>query len=204
MTASTLVMTGVKFISNTAPYRGGGLFASTASNMRIVNTLFADNTTDGNGADLWLHAGEGTSLLNVTVASASLNPKQGIYIFGGVTGITNTIISNHAVGLERENSYYASVVFEDYNLFSGNTQNLSGTISSGTHHPAGSPNFVDPAHNDYHLGFGSAAIDTGVNVGISTDLDGNPRPAKLGFDIGAYENQYTGPVYGVYLPLIRR
>jgi len=180
-------MTGVEFISNTAPYRGGGLQVGIGDNAQIVNTLFADNTTDGSGAGLYLFAGEGASLVNVTVASANLNPKQGIYISGGAIGITNTIVSNHAVGLEREDNYYASVVFEDYNLFYGNTRNLSGTISSGGHHPIGDPKFVDPLHGDYHLRLGSAAIDTGANVGISIDIDGEARPYGIAPDIGADE-----------------
>ncbi len=36
----------------------------------------------------------------------------------------------------------------------------------------GDPRFVDPAHDDYHLAFGSAAIDHGVDTGVYTDLAG--------------------------------
>jgi hypothetical protein len=50
---------------------------------------------------------------------------------------------------------------------------------------------------DYHLGYGSGAIDLGADVGLFTDIEGNPRPIDIlsygaegtgtEYDIGAYE-----------------
>jgi predicted outer membrane repeat protein len=197
-----LVLTGTEFIGNSAIHDGGGLYYYATGDTRIVNVLFADNTTTSDGAALFFYlTGGRVDLLHITIADDGLNPRQAIFAQNGSIGMTNTIIANHAIGIER---WSGATVYEDYNLFSGNTQNLSGTISSGSHHPVGSPAFVDPAHHDYHLSFASAAVDVGVNAGVFTDLDGNPRPVKLGFDIGAYENQYTGPIHYVYLPLVRR
>lgn len=48
------------------------------------------------------------------------------------------------------------------------------------------PLFVDETHRDYHLSASSPAKDL-VDTGPSTDLDGNPRPQGVRFDIGAYE-----------------
>ncbi len=53
----------------------------------------------------------------------------------------------------------------------------------------------------YHLSFGSPAAGAGIDVGVSTDLDGNVRPTPP--SIGAYE-AYSGPVYRILLPLVRR
>jgi len=41
---------------------------------------------------------------------------------------------------------------------------------------------------DFHLKEGSPALNKGVNTGVVSDLDGNPRPAGLP-DLGAYEKQ---------------
>jgi hypothetical protein len=184
----SLIMTGTQFISNTALVRGGGLDLGTQNGARIVNSLFADNETNGNGAGMSIYAGDQVILLNVTFANASLNPRQGIYVtyLGNQLGITNTIISNYTVGLEREYSYVGDV-FEDYNLFNGNTTNLTGTVIGGTHDVFGNPNFVDPANNDYHIASSSAAFNAGVSASVSDDIDGQPRPFGSFPDIGADE-----------------
>ena len=59
--------------------------------------------------------------------------------------------------------------------------------------------FVDPAGGDYHIGPGSAAIDAGVDAGVLTDIDGDPRPIGPSFDIGADEAWRW-----VFLPLVLR
>lgn len=47
---------------------------------------------------------------------------------------------------------------------------------------------VDPQlDSSYHLLPNSPCIDAGTDMGITTDLDGNPRPQGGGFDIGAFE-----------------
>jgi hypothetical protein len=60
----------------------------------------------------------------------------------------------------------------------------------------------DPAFaaDGYHILPGSAAIDAGVNVSVTTDIDGDPRPNGPGYDIGADEAQLRR----VYLPMVLR
>ena len=89
-------------------------------------------------------------------------------------------------------------VYEDYNLFFGNITNTTG-VTSGGHSLIGDPRFVDPLNDNYHLRFGSPAIDHGIDADVYTDLDGDPRPIGSGFDIGAYEFQL---IKRVYLPVI--
>jgi hypothetical protein len=59
------------------------------------------------------------------------------------------------------------------------------------------PLLIDPAGDNYHIPVGSPAIDSGLNVGITTDLDGNSRPQGNGYDIGAYEFTPAVSLWGV-------
>ena len=74
----------------------------------------------------------------------------------------------------------------------------TGTILTGTVNIYGDPVFVDPGAGDYHIGLGSAAINAGVDAGVNTDIDGDPRPIGAGFDIGA--DEYFPMV--IYLPIV--
>ena len=48
--------------------------------------------------------------------------------------------------------------------------------------------FVNPAGADYHLAPASPAIDAGQTLpDVTVDIEGNPRPAGVASDIGAYE-----------------
>jgi len=74
----------------------------------------------------------------------------------------------------------------------------AGSIVTGTVNLWGDPAFVDPDGGDYHLGPASAAIDAGVDAGVTTDIDGDARPIGSGYDIGADE----APIWKCYLPLV--
>ncbi len=78
-----------------------------------------------------------------------------------------------------------------------------GTISTGTINLRGDPGFVDPDAGDYHIGFGSAARDQGVDAGILWDMDPQPRPYQVP-DLGADEYWPSGALSRVYLPVIAR
>jgi hypothetical protein len=57
-------------------------------------------------------------------------------------------------------------------------------MTGGTNDVSGNPRFVNAAADDYHLKLGSAAIDAGADVAVTTDFDGDPRPHGPAFDIG--------------------
>lgn len=92
--------------------------------------------------------------------------------------LTNTIVASYTLGIEN----LFGRVNEDYTLFSGVTTPYSGTIMSGGHSITGTAAFYDTAM--YTLTAASAALDAGVNAGVSTDFQGDPRPLEAGIDIG--------------------
>lgn len=53
------------------------------------------------------------------------------------------------------------------------------TIITGTVNIWDAPAFVDLVEGDYHISSGSAARDAGVDAGVTTDIDGDPRPQVL-------------------------
>ena len=49
------------------------------------------------------------------------------------------------------------------------------------------PLVVNAQNGNFHLQADSPAIDSGVNVGLTKDYEGNPIPQGIGFDKGAFE-----------------
>ena len=86
-----------------------------------------------------------------------------------------------------------SAVTATYTLFDGNGTDHGGVASS--------IEFAGPALliADYHLGYGSTAVDQGVDLlWVTADIDGQPRPFGPAPDLGADEV----PVY--FVPLVLR
>jgi hypothetical protein len=107
--------------------------------------------------------------------------------------LTNTIVVSHSWGIS--NTFPASsTVYADHTLFWANDND--GIV--GTNPVYGDPAFIDAAAGDFHLRGGSAAIDAGVEAGVTTDIEGKKRPQGAAPDIGAYE------AWVIFLPLLMR
>jgi fibronectin-binding autotransporter adhesin len=198
--ASALTISGTRFLSNTAQ-SGGGLIQDNLYNQdgRIINSLFAANRASGGvnaAADLDLRSNAYVTILHTTIADSGLNPRPAIAMVTGTVGITDTIITSHTVGIKQT----AGALLLNADLFFGNSVSvvlggsyvISGVVTTD-------PKFINPAAYDYHLGAGSGAIDSGINAGVLSDIDGDPRPIGAGFDIG-----YDERLLYVYMPLIVR
>ena len=109
--------------------------------------------------------------------------------------VDNNIVSGHPCGIQaRESDHLVAGV----NWFANTSDVCNSTVEPGygtlyalvavTHPTTGDPLFVRPASGNYHLQPGSAAIDAGVGSAVATDLDGQPRPAGAGPDLGADES----------------
>jgi len=155
---------------------GGGIFAKSVS-IDVINSTIAGNiAVSGN---------VGTGI------------GGGIYSASDAFRILNTILAGN-LGTTNLNGINASVTSDAYGLLSSQGHNLivstngaSGFVASdllnvdaklGLLQDNGGPTFT------HALLSGSAAIDAGASNGApSVDQRGFPRPAVLGFDIGAYE-----------------
>ncbi len=216
-TAATLDSNVV--ISNTASGSGGGMYLSYNSAILDRNTISSNTAQSGGGAFLnfdestlsnnviadnqaTVHGGglyglaSFTRLMHTTIVRNLGGDGSGIYLDnpgtlqGSHMALTNTILASHTVGIVAASGNTATL---QATLWYGNGQDWagSGKVITGTHDYWGDPVFVEPAQGDYHIGLASAAIDRGVDVGVSIDIDGDPRPAAFGFDLGADERPGT-------------
>jgi parallel beta-helix repeat protein len=190
---SEAVLSGNTFISNTSNGAGGGLYLWESSS-RLINNVIAQNRAASEGSGLIIFGGA-PQLSHNTVARNSGRDGSGIYVAGGydsrgVVAMTNTVLVSQTVGITV--TAYNTVALEATlwgtdTWANGTDWDGAGTILTGTVNVWGDPAFVDPDSGDYHIAPGSAAIDAGVDAGVSVDMDGEPRPAGGGFDIGADE-----------------
>ena len=195
LTGNTIVGNSTTRASST----GGGLRLAT-SDATFINNVVAGNHSDGTAAGIYIQ-GSSPRLLHTTIANNTGGDGSGVYVTESWSGystavFTNTIISGHTVGITVTTGSTATL---NATLWHGNDTDRggAGTINHSNDH-SGDPAFVNPAGGDYHIGAMSAAIDKGVDVGVTTDIDSDARPWGDGYDIGADE---YGQRY-IYLPLV--
>ena len=175
--------------ANTVSWEGGGLYLY-FSNARLTNNVVADNRAGSGhcGSGLYIQASS-PRLLHTTIARNGGGDGSGLCvtnyagIFYSTVWLTNTILVSQTTGITVAGGDTANM---NSTLWYGNAANWggAGTINR-TGDYTGPPAFVNPGRGDYHIRPGSAATNRGVNAGVTTDKDGNPRDAKP--DLGAYE-----------------
>jgi predicted outer membrane repeat protein len=176
-------LTRSQLIGNQAN-QGGGLSQFSGSG-QVVNSLFAGNTALASSGEALSLAPNGTTqVLQTTIASPTLAGGSAVFVNGGTVSLIDTIIASHTLGIVQA----SGAVNADYNLFFGNTINTQGGGITNNHPRSGNPVFFAPWSDDYHLGAGSAAVNTGTNAGVTIDFDGEARPQGSGFDIGYDES----------------
>jgi len=189
---SFLTVTHSAFTGNSGG-RGGAVYHGVFTGY-VENSLFARNTASIAGEHLFLNGSATVALRHVTAVGTGSGTA--VHIVNSSVSISNTLIASHTVGV---NNLNGSVV-QDYNLFFGNGADTQGVVTGGAHNASGDPRFIAPAQDNYHLGAGSAAIDSGVDAGILTDYDGEERPLGTGFDIGFDEANYIDGLAIAFAP----
>jgi hypothetical protein len=169
---------------------GGGLYMCCGNTSTLINNVIADNRAiSGSGSELVIRESS-PSLLHTTFAGNSGDDGSGVYVFSSPDGaystvaLTNTILVSHTIGIS---------------VTGGNTVMVNGilwyntpfTVSQATtatitvqNERWGTPAF---AADGYHITAASAAMDAGVDAGVTTDIDGHYRPYGSAPDLGADE-----------------
>ena len=147
----------------------------------LTNTLIADNRiNDPGGAVPGMRiAGSTATLLHTTLVSNTGGDGVGIRVDSSNVTLINSIIASQTVGIDNASG---TATVEGV-LWHDNGADIQGTVSV-TDTYTGTPDFIDPAAHDYHLGSASEAIDRGLDAGVIFDIDGDARDANpdLGCD----------------------
>jgi hypothetical protein len=211
-----LRMDRVRFQDNSAYDRAGAFYLDAAGlvtpTARLTNLLFAGNSlisASDQDAVVGIYGGFtslGVSMAHVTAADNSAvtflyaEPDNDLGNWVTVT-VTNTLLSFFTNAFAAEEVGDGEVTIQHANTLmqyvANQHQNLGGSPTFNAIHPLTGDPRLD---STYHLRAGSDAIDAGVDAGVTTDIDGDPRPYHNGFDIGA--DEFT--TSKIYLPLVVR
>ena len=185
---------------------GGGVYIRyDSADVVFVNNLVADNLLiEGEGSPGIEVRRSQIVFLHSTIVRNRGGNGSGVYATSGSTAtLTNTIISSHTIGVfvdagsttRLEATLWGTGTWANETDWSG-----EGTVISGTVNIWGDPDFVEPDAGDYHIEPGSAAIDTGIDAGVLTDIDAQVRDAMP--DLGS--DEYWPPIgwRRFYLPLV--
>jgi hypothetical protein len=154
---------------------GRGVYITSRSIGVLQHNTIARNTGRGGGYGILLQSGQPITLVNTILVSHTV----GISVTAGSTATL-------------EGTLWGGGAWANRTDWAGNGMIITGVVNLW-----GEPGFVDPFAGDYHIGPGSAAIDSGVHTDVRDDIDSEPRPMGRRCDIGADER----PVY-ICLPVL--
>ncbi len=215
-------------INYTSLALGGGVYVATNAAVTMTNNIFAGNVfceecAPGELQTEWFRGGAAVAVQGSVYAAApdthavlwhntiADNQVSAVRNEGAaVIAMSHNLLAGHATGLSnaRRYDYVCPTTTADYTLW-WPTQSVAVRDADGqcsapltSHDFVGDPDWASAALDGYHLGSGSQAIDRGPGIGVSSDIDGNPRPIGAGYDLGAdeYVNVDLAPSHKTAIP----
>ncbi len=188
-------------LTNGHHWYGGGIWCSGTS-PRIMNCMISGNSASSAGGGMSCRFESHPAVTNCTISENSALVGGGIYCTSSTPTILYcTISENSADSYGGAIDCYSSLTITNCIVW-GN----SAPSGPGIYVHVGSPVVTysdiqggwtgegnidsDPlfgGEGDYHLTLSSPCIDSGIDAGVYNDLDGDVRPQRAGFDMGADE-----------------
>jgi len=184
-----------EIVDNKSP-NGGGLSFAGSVGFEVINNVIARNEATVDGGGIRLASTSRGEIVNNTIVDNDLGSGgEAISLRNDATAwITNNILVGHKYGVWAREQ--ASATVEYNNVWQNSVARYSG-VSPGPGSISCDPQFADRSGGDYHLSFGSCAIDVGTNGGApDVDFDDDLRPmdgdldGTAWWDMGADEYQY--------------
>jgi len=174
--------------------QGGGDISYTSLNNLVLygNTPYFTGT---NGSLLHVQASTNYDFVANHLTASNNSAQTFLYVddpdsTGETSTVTinNTIIDSFTNAFAGDQNSLGAILINYNNVLVNNATNLETTVYGNPTFNAGESIFGDPKLDaTYHLTKGSPAIDAGIDVGTTTDIDGDARPQGSGYDIGADE-----------------
>lgn len=165
-------------IQNNQANVGGGVSVEAGSLAVLQNNAIVDNTAVTSASGIRILNAHPT-LQHSTIARNDGAAGSGLLLEGGNVSLTNSIFADQAIGVQNESGSITLTA----TLWDNVSQTTVGSVTE-TMSQMGPAAF---AADGFHLTAVSDAIDSGVDDGVRTDIDNQPRPYGNGFDLGAHE-----------------
>jgi hypothetical protein len=198
--SSNATLSGNTITGNTGGYGGG---VSVQHGGATLNDNTVTNNDGYRGGGLFLYGGSNTVSKNVIIGNTASDQGGGVYLWSNSSTLVNTIVSdNHlssglGAGLYLDSASALRLLHTTIARNSGGDNSgvyVTGYEWEGTYYAS------TVVMTDTILVSHTAAIDQGVDISVTTDIDGDTRPQGAGFDIGADELFHSR----IYVPLVMR
>jgi len=191
---------------NTASSWGGGIFLR-VSDALMRNNLVARNGAGDVGSGIFIRASAPRAFHTTIVRNVHpTGDGTAIYVAEEMgtysrAFFTDTILVSQTVGISVATGNSANL---NATLWGTTTSGSNGTdwiangsLLTGTTNLWEAPGFLCVNCGGYHLASSSAAIDAGVNAGVTVDVDGGSRPSGSGYEIG-YDEYHSPTVVDLF------